>query len=85
MNEAYKTESFYDVEFAYAKKEDALAKLDEIVKEIESGTSHYFPDTKVEGKEWPFPLDIKRYTFAWLGEGGERMFSHFYVREKELL
>jgi len=84
INEAYKSYTYYEVEICYSNKEDALADLEKKVKSIENGTSTNFPGESIKGEENNVPFALKYYTFEWTNEGGEKMFTHYYVMEMKL-
>lgn len=83
FNEAYKPCGFFDVVSAHSTREKAVASLETIAKSIADGTSFYFPN--YSPARLPCELgDCRGYTYEWRDDGGNRMFTHFYIIEMEV-
>ena len=83
FNQECQRVSFFEIVSAHSTKENALKRLEEINNDIESGTSFYFPDTKIKGERtdegW-----FNGYTYEWYDDGNNRMFTHFNIVETTL-
>lgn len=80
INEAYKLNSFYEVMEAFRTKESAMRKLDEIKEYIATGDSHFFPNETPTPEQFMVP-GTDGVTYQWYDEGGQKMFSHFYLKQ----
>ena len=83
FNQECKPCGFFEIVSAHSTKENALKRLEEINKDIENGTSFYFPDTKIKG-ERTYKSWFDGYTYEWLDDGKNRMFTHFTIVETTL-
>lgn len=83
INRAYSPASFYETMEAFKTMEMAIEKIEEIKECIATGKSSFFPKQSPTPEQYGIP-DIPGVTYEWHDEGGEEMFTHFYIKEIEM-
>lgn len=80
INEACNLASFYEVMEAFRTKESAMRRIEEIKEYIATGNSHFFPNESPTPEQY-MVSGTDGLTYQWYDEGGQKMFSHFYVKK----